>query len=150
MADYSTLIESMLESSIPLAALATGGIYSTDTIGRLGITRANLPGAFTNGLIKPTIVVRERSSTPTGEITDEANQVISMRTVVEIWLYQDTGYATIQSMKQLVYNLLQDKFITNGRGRANLVWEVKNQRDTTIDASVERMDFEILHLRTAQ
>jgi len=138
-------IETLLEASGTLVTAATGGIHRLEDLGKLGLNRTLHPGSFTNGIIKPTIVIRQRSNTPTYDIVDEANQLVSSRAVVELWFYQSSGYTTIGTMRNLVYPLLHDKRV--GTGRCMWIWEVLLERDSNLDASVERADFEIIYLK---
>lgn len=136
-------IKTILEADATLAAAATGGIWDWDETGRLGLNLTNTPGAFdANGIIKPAIMVKLRSSIPDYNLADDNTQYVSLRHNVEIWLYQDTGYITIESMRLRVYALLHTKQVT-GEGVFKIEWQgdVRGERDTEIDANVERSDY---------
>ena len=143
--NFENAVELILEANAPLVALATGGIHELSDLGKLGLNRTLHPGSFTNGIIKPTIVIRQRSNTPTYDVVDEYNQITSARVVIELWFYQSSGYSTIRSMRDLVYPVLHDRKV--GTGRAMWIWEVLLERDVNLDASVERVDYEIIYLQ---
>lgn len=142
---FTAGIETLLEANATLVAAATGGIHRLEDLGKLGLNRTLHPSSFTNGIIKPSMVIRQRSNTPLYDIVDEANQIVSSRVVIEIWFYQSSGYTTIGTMRDLVYGLLHDKRVNTGR--CMWIWEVLLERDTNLDASVERSDFEIIYLK---
>src|SRR5688572_20943251 len=112
MATFTGAIETILEANSTLVTMATGGIHQLEDLGKLGLNRSLHPGSFTNGMVKPTIVVRQRSNTPTYDVVDEGNQIISARAVVEIWYYEQLGYNIINAMRDLVYPLLHDKKVS--------------------------------------
>ncbi|HKI69928.1 MAG TPA: hypothetical protein VKA67_10090, partial [Verrucomicrobiae bacterium] len=77
-----------------------------------------------------------------------ANQYVSTREMLEVWLYQDTGYASIQTMKARIHTLLHAVQLS---GTFSCRWQgdIQPPRDTDLDASVERMEFEIRSKRSA-
>lgn len=138
-------VKAILEADATLLGAATGGIWDWDETGRLGLSLTNTPGAFdANGIIKPAIMVKLRSSTPDYDLADDTNQYVTTRDMIEIWLYQDTGYGAIDTMRARVYALLHAKQLTNN-GVFAIRWagDIRNARDTEIDANVERSDFAI-------
>lgn len=147
MANFESGIKTILDANAALVAQATGGIYKLESLGKLGLNRTLHTGAFTNGIIKPSIVIRQRSDTPTYDYVDEGHQVMSCRAVVELWFYQASGYTTIRSMREKCFPLLHDKKVNNGR--CMYIWEVLLERDVNLDASVERTDYEVIYLRHA-
>lgn len=135
--------KAILEADATLTAAATGGIYDVDEAGANGISRTTTPGAFdANEMIKPCILVKLRSDTPDGELQDEAEQYVSVREVLEVWLYEYSGYSTINTMRNRVYTLLQNVQLS---GTFQCIWagDVRNQRDTDLDANVERSEFAV-------
>lgn len=140
--------KTLLEADATLIALATGGVWDWDETGRMGINRSNTltSAAFTNGIIKPCLLLKLRSSVPFGDIADDAAQVVSARDMLEVWAYQDAGYSTITSMLNRVYTLLQGKQV----GGFSCRWQFKAQppRDIEMDANVERDDYAVVYLRS--
>lgn len=130
-----------------VAATATGGIHTMDSTGRLGITRTTVPSAFTSGIIKPCILVKQRETILLPDLHDTLPPLQSAKTVIELWFYQDSGYATIETMRNAVFPLLHGKQL-DGAFQMFWVGDVRNNyRDTAIDASVERSDYELYLIR---
>jgi len=135
--------KAILEADATLLAAATGGIYDYDEAGRLGISRATTPDAFDdNEILQPCVLLKLRSATPTGDLQDEATQYVSVREVLEAWFYEDDGYSNIETMRDRVYALLQNVQLS---GTFQCIWagDIRNQRDTDLDASVERSEFSV-------
>lgn len=137
-----TTITTLLAADATLLALATGGIHSFNGLGRQGINRTTLPGAFDSlGCIKPCVLVRLRTSNPMpGGLQDDQDQYTTERSLVETWLYQDSGYTTIDALHDRIYALLHAKPIA-GLFRCEWGGTVRNQYDFEINASVERADW---------
>ncbi len=136
-----TTVRSVLAADATLAAIATGGVYDWNSAGRDGIVRTSTPAAFgSNGRIKPFIMVTSSGGAPDGVLVDEAAQYVSYQAIIGVWMYQDTGYEVIESMRNRVYTLLHAKQIP-GIFRMFLQFDMRGQRDPGLDASVERSDF---------
>lgn len=141
--------KTILEADATLLALATGGIYDMDETGRMGISRSNsaTTAAFTSGIIKPCLLLRLSASAPFGEIADDTTPSTGARDVIQVWAYQDSGYATITSMLDRVFVLLQGKQL----GGFICRWLRKVQppvRDIEVDANVEHDDYEVIWKRS--
>jgi hypothetical protein len=135
--------KTILEADETLAAAATGGIWDLDEAGPNGINRTTTPDAFDdNEIIKPCVLLKLRSATPDGALEDEAAQYVSVREVLEAWFYEDDGYSNINTMRDRVYMLLHAIQLT---GTFKVLWagDVRNQRDTELDANVERSEFAV-------
>lgn len=148
VANAKTLCEADTTPTTGLVALATGGIWDWDETGRMGINRSNTltSAAFTSGgIIKPCVMLKLRSSTPFGEIADDAAQVTGAREVLEAWVYQHSGYATIRSMLDRVYHVLQGKQL--GGFECRWIGDLEPPRDIDMDASVVRAAYEVFILR---
>lgn len=133
----------VLEADDTLVAAATGGIYDLDETGPNGISRTTTPAAFDdNEIIKPCVLLKLRSATPDGFLVDEAAQYVSVREVLEAWFYQDSGYDSINTMRDRVFTLLHAQQLS---GTFMVLWagDVRNQRDTNLDANVERSEFAV-------
>lgn len=134
--------KAILEADTTLLATATGGVWDFDETGRQGLSRTITTGAFdSNGIIKPCVLLKLRSSTPDLVLRDDANQYNSVREIVEVWFYQDTGYDKIETMRNRVYRDLHAQRLS---GMWQLLWggDIRpGIRDTDLDASVERSDY---------
>ena len=78
------------------ALVAAENIYTYEETGRQGIGQTSTPNAFTDTKpyrLKPSMVIRQRSGVPDGDINDAEEQHQSYRAVVEVWLYSDAGAA---------------------------------------------------------
>lgn len=135
-------IKAVLEADATLLATATGGIFDWDETGRQGLSRTATPGAFdSNQVIKPTVLVKLRSAVPDGQLADDASQYVSLREVIEIWLYADNSYSAIETMRDRVYVLLHGKQI-DGSFVVRWVGDVRpGIRELDLDAFVERSDY---------
>jgi hypothetical protein len=144
VSDTLASAKTILEADGTLTALATGGIYDWDETGRLGINRTNsaTSAAFTNGIIKPCLLLKLRSSVPFGGIADDPNRIVSARDMLEVWAYQDNGYATIKSMLARVYTDLQGQQL--GGFSCTRAGRVQPPRDIEMDANVERDDYAVI------
>lgn len=135
-------IKARLEADATLLATATGGCFDYDETGRMGLNRTNTPSAFdaTTGVIKPSILVRARAAVPDFILRDVDGQYNSVRQVVEIYLYQDSGYGTIETMKNRVYALLNATQVT-GAFFVSWAGDIGEQFDWDLNACVERSDY---------
>ena len=133
--------KAVLEADATLLATATGGIYDINESGALGINRQTTTGAFdSNGLLKPCVLLRARALVPDFQLRDASGQYSSARQTLEVWLYQDNGYTSIDTMKARIYALLHEKQLTGtflvswaGGSGENFDWELR--------ACVEREDY---------
>lgn len=148
LANAKAILEADTTPVTGLVTLATGGIWDWDETGRMGINRSNdaTAAAFANGIIKPCLLLKLRTSVPFGGIADDVEQVVSARDMLEVWAYQDSGYSTIKSMLARVYTLLQGKQLGGFACRWALT--VEPLRDLEMDASVSREDYAVFWLRS--
>jgi hypothetical protein len=133
--------KAILEADGTLLASATGGIWDYDETGRLGINRTTTPTAFdSNGILKPCLLLKLRSSEPDGILADDANQYTSVREMIEVWFYEEGGYTNIETMRDRVHALLHAQQLT---GTFQILWQgdLRNQRDIEIDANLERSEY---------
>jgi hypothetical protein len=141
-------VKTVLEADATLLAAATGGVWDFDETGRKGINRTGTPTAFdANGILKPCLLVRGRSQNVDPALQDDANQVTVIREVFEVWIYQDTGYTTIRTLRDRVYRLLHAKPLA-GTYRVQFQAHVPEARDPLLDASVERSDYLAVYKRS--
>jgi hypothetical protein len=126
--------------------LLTGGIYTYEDTGRLGINRDSASSAFdsTTGLLKPCCVVKERSQIGDSGIRDVA--VASYREVVELWFYNDGNatYDTLESARDRAF-LLLDGLMIGGDKRVPLwMGNVLKDRDGALNNAVMlRADYDV-------
>lgn len=109
-----------------------------------GITMARLPGAFVDGVLQPTCVVKTRSETPTYALVDEAAGMTSIQRVVELWFYddRDAGWDTIRTARDRAYTLLQGQVLSTGH--AMLINRLVDRRDEALlDACMLRDDYRL-------
>lgn len=145
----ATAIKTILEADATLLATATGGVWDFDETGQKGLSRTLTPAAFdAAGVIKPCILIRQRSETPAGGLADDAAQYVSTSQVVELWIYQDRGYATIETMRQRCFVLLHGRQVT-GAFVVRWAGDVRSGRDIDIDAFVERSDYQVIARRSS-
>lgn len=141
-------IKGVLEGDATLAALATGGIYDLTEAGHMGISRTSTPSAFdSTGIVKPTILVKERTANPGLNVGDDAVQTMDVRQICEIWYYHDNSFTTIETMKNRVYSLLQAQRIS-GAGRVDWAGSIRPVREIDIDAWVERDEYLVIWIRS--
>jgi hypothetical protein len=108
----------ILVADATLVAALTGGIYSKQAIGKLGLDVNNtLTPAYAlsnqKQVLRPCLIVRERSFVPTGRRVDVPGQEMGGRVVIECWFYAEgdtaTGYTAILTARERVYTLLNMK-----------------------------------------
>lgn len=135
--------KTILEADSTLLATATGGIWSFDETGRMGINRTANAAAFTSaGIIKPCVLLKLRSSIPDYVLADDANQYVSLSDHIEAWFYSDNSYTAIETMKLRVFALLHTKQL----GAFQCLWDGDVRpgiRDTDLDAFVEISSYKV-------
>ncbi len=138
-----------MQADTTLMATLTGGVYAAGSLGREGLTREAAPGAFAaDGWLKPAAVVRQRGLVPDGAVRDAGSGDTSAVQVVEIYLYQDAGYAAIDVALDRLYALLSGLALT-GAFAPEWTNTIDRQRDTgALDgASLARMDWAVYQIR---
>lgn len=86
----------------------TGGIYSIEDTGYMGVSINSTPAAFSGPLLLPCAVVKARSQVATSEIRDPNTKATSFNQAIEIWLYEQNSTETIEEAAALIYNLLHE------------------------------------------
>lgn len=135
--------ETRMEADSTLMAILTGGVYTAGALGVLGINRTDTPAAFdSNGYLRPCALVRERPLVPDLQVNDFLEQVASATQVVEIYIYQDTGYTSIDTALDRLFTLF---FGHQFNGTFPLEWTgtLKRERDQgSLDGkSMARMEW---------
>jgi len=141
-------VKTILEADSTLTTAATGGIWTFDQTGRMGLNRTSTPGAFdSDGIIKPCVLLKRRSSMPDGAIADESAQRASYVTMLEAWFYADADFTAIETMRDRVYTLLHEKRLT---GPFYIRWagDLRDQRDDDLDAFLERSTYQVNGIRS--
>lgn len=107
-----SLFQDIIEADAATMALLTGGVYIFSELGKAGLAPSNsvCAAAFevVNDMtqIKPCVVIRVRLNNPTFDRSDSDSQEIAYDGIVEFWLYQDSGYTTIDSVSGKLRSLL--------------------------------------------
>lgn len=140
------LIKTLLAADSTLGAIATGGVYTITETGRTGLNRTKHPDAFVNGVMKPTVLIKERATTEYEGIADEAAKYKSVRCVIEIWLYENDGYTNINQMRDRIFTLLHQTNLSGG-GRLSWLFEIRQEYDNILMASVERVDYSCIYIK---
>jgi len=147
MATMQATLKAVLTGDATLMALATGGVYDGDSVGRRGLTRETLATAG-QVAIDPAIYINWVTDTPYG-VRQEVLQ--ARRVFAEIYFYQDTGYATVRAMRQRVRELLEYEPVqyddpASERMR-DIFWRgdiVERKDESLSDVSMEQSQYEIL------
>lgn len=130
-------------ADVTLMAILTGGVFKSGTVGRLGITRDSAAGAFdAGGYLRPCALVRDRALVPDGVVRDAIVRAVSTAQVVEVWLYEDTGFTAIDAALARLLTLFEGYQFTTGFP-AEWVNTINRVRDegALLGASMARMDF---------
>lgn len=139
-----TDFETRMEADATLMAILTGGVYVAGALGLGGINRTDTPAAFdsTTGYLKPCALVRQRALVADLQVNDQIAQVASATQVVEIYLYEDSGYSNIDAALSRLFTLFFGHQFT---GTFPLEWigTLDRERDQgALDgSSMARMEF---------
>lgn len=91
-------IATYLKTDATLLATLAGGIYTSAEVGREGITRETVPAAFDgDGYLLPCALVKQRGLTPDNVLVEQETPAASGAQVVDIYVYEDTGYSSIDA-----------------------------------------------------
>ena len=98
-------------------------------------------------MIKPCVLLRLRSATPDFVLQDDTSQYQSVRELIEVYYYEDSGYTAIETMRSRVYALLQATQVT---GAFAIRWagDIRSSIDFDLNASVERSDYSVVTKRS--
>jgi hypothetical protein len=143
-ADFAT----RMTGDATLMLILTGGVFKTETVGVEGITRETTPAAFSSGYLLPCALVRQRAIVPDGIVEDDIEQDTSVRQVVEIWLYEDRGYTSIDAAASRLFVLFQG-WQPSDAFPVKLINQIERMRDEGAlkGASLGRLDFETFSIR---
>lgn len=132
-----------------LMTTLTGGVYKSGTVGREGITRDTAAGTFdANGYLKPAALVKQRDLIPDNQVNDQIAGVASAAQVVEIWIYEDSGYTNIDTALARLFVLFHGHSLT-GAFPAEWAGTIDRQRDEGAlkGASMARQDWLITDIQ---
>lgn len=126
-----------------LMATLTGGVFTKAAVGREGITRDSASSAFSGGFLLPCALVKQRGLVPDGQIRDEETQVVSGTQVIEVYLYEDSGYTSIDAARSRLVKLFlghqfSDSFPVEW---INLIDREREIGSALLGASLVRVDF---------
>lgn len=100
MATVRQALKTHLLADATLAALLTGGVLDAEDLPLDGGSLSDIPLQNDGVRIKPFVVCRWRLTTPKEIIAS------SQRRTLELYFYQDVGYATIEAAQQHVKSIL--------------------------------------------
>lgn len=131
-----------------LMAILTGGVFQAGNVGVEGISRETTPTAFSGGFLLPCALVRQRALVPDGIVEDDIAQDTGFRQVVEIWLYEDRGYTSIDSAANRIFVLFQGYQFADSFP-VKLVNQIERERDpgALSGASLARLDWEVFSVK---
>lgn len=137
-----------MEADATLMLILTGGVYESGEVGLEGITREATPGAFSSGYLRPCALVKQRATVPDGIIEDDIDQDTSVRQVVEIWLYDDRSFTSIDAAANRIFTLFQGWQPSDAFPVKLINW-IDRQRDqgALAGASLARLDFEVFSVK---
>ena len=128
-------IVTLLDADGTLTGYLTGGIYATQEI-----SRQATPDAYDSwGELKPCALVKGETQTIWGPHED------SSRLYVRIFLYERSGYASIDPARRRIYALLHRQKLTGGSD-GNNYWcehagDVLDQEDEPLEAALQLTRF---------
>lgn len=120
MASLRDTIRLALEGDATLTAILTGGVYDASELDREGLSLSDVSKQADGVRIKPTAVLRWRGSNP----TDQSDFIPGVESrFMEVWVYADQGYATIDSAIRRIKTLLDLHYFTSdNEGLTYLRW----------------------------
>lgn len=129
--------------------LMTGGIYTYENTGRLGISLTNTASAYdsTTGKLKPCLLIKERAEVPDNGVYDDATQEISYRQIVELWWYDDgdTGWSTLKTARNRAFVVLHGKTVGSTKNIPRWAGTpIRDARDAALSyACILRDDYDV-------
>jgi hypothetical protein len=141
-----TAVINLLQLDTTLTTALTGGFFAYEDTGRNGINRTTTPGAYANGFLRPTLLVRHVDEMRLGPVRDVASGARSVRLMMYVFLYDNIVYNVIDSAASTVISLLNGKLIS-GHGRAEYM-RMDRRRDALLNnAAMIRIDFSVVTIR---
>jgi hypothetical protein len=143
-------VETLIEANAPIMAILTGGVYAYGALGIEGLTRESVAAAFdANGFLKPCLIVKQRAAVPDLILDDMITKESSTGQALELWIYEDRGYSSIDSVLPLLKALLHGTRLTNS---FPLEWSgniVERGRDegALSGHSMARQDWQVIDIK---
>lgn len=138
MTTLKAALKSKLTGDTALMALAVGGVFDAESVGREGLTLDDLTSG--TPLVKAAVFLRWSTAGPISARAIQAREVF-----VEIYVYQHSGYDTCRKMRDRLFALLDGARVAYddpaGEWLFELRWagDVTEQRDDSLGgASMER------------
>lgn len=117
MPSFKDSLKTILTGSGGLTALLTGGVLDAQDLPRDGGGANDIPRQL-SGLINPFAIIRFREANRTS--ADVLNAALES---VEVYVYEDTGYNTIDAALALIFSLLNAVILyPTDRAIASLQW----------------------------
>lgn len=124
MASIGTVIRQALEGSAPLTAVLTGGIFDASELGRQGLLPSTT-GLYSGQVLNPCAIIRWGDTNTFGP--HYAPQ--SERAFFEVYVYEDDGYASIDTAIRLIKQTLHRTAYTADNQRLNWVNWIHNSSE---------------------
>lgn len=137
-------LKARLSGDATLAAIAMGGVHDPESLGRQELELKDIT-AINSPLIKPAVFIRWTTEDPF-----DVPAINAVRAFVEIYFFQDKGYASCQSMRERVWLLLHQQRVSfdapAGWHLGVFIWAgdvLQMQDDSLGGASMERSRYEV-------
>lgn len=139
-----------LTADTVLMATLTGGVHPYEETGRNGFSQAAIAAAYdTHSILKPCAIVHIRSDNTWGGGHDPSGQYDSMRSVLEIYFYDDGDrtYASVETACNRVETLLHYQYV-DGAGRCKRINKITESRETQLsNALYQQLDLQFVRGR---
>jgi len=99
-------VKNILEADTTLMSMLSGGVFDAADFDRDGMSRDDVPTDADDMTILPFATIRYRGMNDYGP-----RKIDAERGSVEVYIYQDVGYGTIEAAAQRVKTLLNRKYI---------------------------------------
>jgi hypothetical protein len=136
-----------MEADSALSLILTGGVYTAGAVGREGISRDTTPAAFdSNGYLRPCALVRQRTLTADNQVVDVT--IASATLVLEIYIYEDSGFSSIDSALARLFTLFNQYQFSNSFP-VEWIGTINRERDggSLMGASLARQEWLIADIQ---
>lgn len=133
-----TEIAELLAADSTLMAILTGGVHAAREI-----TRQGTPTAFDVNLeLLPCALVKTPTEAAFGPYDDSASEF------AHIYLYERSGFASIDAALERIYTLLHQQKIS-GERVWEIIWanDIKDQEDPALDASMHMSIYQVVRAK---
>jgi hypothetical protein len=142
----TTTIKNLLAADSTLMAALTGGVYTVEELGRVGISRGTLPSAH-DPYLKPLAVIRCEGIRETRPAFDGTAVVVREAVSITFYADGDAGYDALVAARARAFTLLHG-ITLSGAGRA---WWTRSEDDLhdpkLNNACILRAEYEIEGVR---